>query len=93
MLDVDNGPEGLTRDSNDALYDLRGLKAACTALRAGGVLAVWAAKPDPKFTQRLRKAGLDVDELKVRASKSRAGAKHVIWIATRGGRQHGKEPQ
>jgi spermidine synthase len=93
MLDVDNGPEGLTRDSNDALYDLRGLKAACTALRAGGVLAVWAAKPDPKFTQRLRKAGFDVDELKVRASKSRAGAKHVIWIATRGGRQHGREPQ
>jgi spermidine synthase len=93
LLDVDNGPEGLTRDSNDVLYDLPGLSAARIALRPGGVLAVWAARPDPKFTQRLRKANFDVDEIKVRANKSRAGAKHMIWIATRDGRQHGKEPR
>jgi spermidine synthase len=93
LLDVDNGPEGLTRDSNDVLYDLPGLSAARIALRPGGVLAVWAARPDPKFTQRLRKANFDVDEIKVRANKSRAGAKHTIWIATRDGRQHGKEPR
>jgi spermidine synthase len=93
LLDVDNGPEGLTRDSNDVLYDLPGLSAARTALRSGGVLAVWAARPNPKFTQRLRKANFDVDEVIVRANKSRAGAKHIIWIATRDGRQHGKEPR
>jgi spermidine synthase len=93
LLDVDNGPEGLTRDSNDVLYDLQGLGAARTALRPGGVLAVWAARPDLKFSQRLRKAGFDVDEVAVRANKSRAGAKHTIWIATRDGRQHGREPR
>jgi len=93
LLDVDNGPEGLTRDSNDVLYDLPGLIAARAALRSGGVLAVWAARPNPKFTQRLRKANFDVDEVMVRANKSRAGAKHTIWIATRDGRQHGKEPR
>jgi spermidine synthase len=88
LLDVDNGPEGLTRESNDVLYDLPGLSAARTALRSGGVLAVWAARPDPKFTARLRRAGLDVEEVRVRANKSRAGPKHTIWIATRD--QHGK---
>ena len=93
LLDVDNGPEGLTRDSNDVLYDLQGLGAARTALRPGGVLAVWAARPDLKFTQRLRKAGFDVDEVTVRANKARAGAKHVIWIATRDSRGHDKEPR
>jgi spermidine synthase len=93
LLDVDNGPEGLTRDSNDVLYDLPGLSAARTALRPGGVLAVWAARPDQKFTQRLRRMNFDVDEIMVRANKSRAGAKHTIWIATRDGRQHGKEPR
>ena len=93
LLDVDNGPEGLTRDSNDVLYNLQGLGAARTALRPGGVLAVWAARPDLKFTQRLRKAGFDVDEVTVRANRSRAGAKHTIWIATRDGRQHGREPR
>jgi spermidine synthase len=86
LLDVDNGPEGLTRDANDVLYDLQGLTAARMALRPGGVLAVWAAKPDLKFTQRLRQAGFDVDEVKVRANKARAGAKHIIWIATRDSR-------
>ena len=86
LLDVDNGPEGLTRDANDVLYDLQGLTAARMALRPGGVLAVWAAKPDLKFTQRLRQAGFVVDEIKVRANKARAGAKHTIWIATRGSR-------
>jgi len=83
LLDVDNGPEGLSRKANDALYDLEGLRAACAALRPGGVLAVWSARPDLKFSQRLRKAGFGVDEVKVRANGSRGGARHVIWIATR----------
>ena len=39
LLDVDNGPEGLTRKANDALYDLAGLSRAAT-LRPGGVLGV-----------------------------------------------------
>jgi spermidine synthase len=84
LLDVDNGPDGLTRRANDALYGLAGLGAARRALRAGGVLAVWSAKPDPKFTARLRKANFAVDVLAVPAGRSRGG-KHVIWIATREG--------
>jgi spermidine synthase len=83
LLDVDNGPEGLTRESNDALYDLKGLTAARVALRPGGVLAVWSSGPDPRFTQRLRKAGFDVNEVPVRANGPRGGARHVIWIAVR----------
>ena len=83
LLDVDNGPEGLTRESNDALYDLKGLNAIRAALRPGGVLAVWSSGPSPKFTARLRKAGFEVEEMKVRAKGSNGGARHVIWIATR----------
>ena len=90
LLDVDNGPEGLSRKANDALYDLEGLRAACAALRPGGVLAVWSAAPNLKFTARLRKAGLDADEVRVRANGSRGGARHIIWIATRADR--GRRP-
>ena len=86
LLDVDNGPEGLTRTANDALYDLEGLSAARATLRTGGVLAVWSSGPDLNFTRRLRKAGFDVDEVRVRANGSRGGARHVIWIATRSDR-------
>ena len=87
LLDVDNGPQGLTRKANDALYDIDGLNAARARLASGGVLAVWSARPDANFHRRLREVGFAVDEHRVRAHGSR-GAKHVIWIASRrnGGR-------
>jgi spermidine synthase len=83
LLDVDNGPEGLTRKSNDALYDLPGLRAAYDALRPGGVLAVWSSGPNEKFSARLRTAGFVAEEIGIRATGKRSGARHVIWIATR----------
>jgi len=83
LLDVDNGPEALAREANNVLYGVRGLRAAHTALRPGGVLSVWSSGPDLKFAKRLRDAGFEVDELKVRATGTRGGARHVIWIATR----------
>jgi spermidine synthase len=83
LLDVDNGPEGLTRKANDALYASSGLDAARTALRPGGVLAVWSSGPNARFTKRLRGAGFDVNEVAIRATGTGGGARHVIWIATR----------
>jgi spermidine synthase len=91
LLDVDNGPAGLTRTANDGLYDMAGLRAAHAALRAGGVLAVWSAGPDAKFTERLRKTGFGVDEIRVRANGARGGARQVIWIATRAPLAPGKK--
>lgn len=82
LLDVDNGPDGLTRASNDGLYNHTGLRAAKAALRAGGVLAVWSSAPDAGFTRRLREAGFATDEVNVRANGKRGGARHVLWIAT-----------
>ncbi len=83
LLDVDNGPEGLIRKANDALYDLRGLKTIRRALRPNGVLAVWSSGPHPLFSKRLRDAGFEVNEVNVRATTKRSGARHVIWFATR----------
>lgn len=82
LLDVDNGPRALTHGANKWLYDSAGLDAARSALRPGGVLAVWSAGPDAEFTQRLRKTGFDVDEVPVRTRGTR-GARHVVWIAVR----------
>ena len=81
LLDVDNGPEGLTRKANDALYDREGLAAARRALRPGGVLAVWSSAPHPRFTPRLRHAGFTVEEHRVRATGGKRGARHVVWVA------------
>jgi spermidine synthase len=86
LLDVDNGPEGLTRKANDALYDSAGLKAAWAALRPRGVLAVWSSGPNPPFAKRLHLAGFDVNEVNIRATGRGGGARHVIWIASRNSR-------
>jgi spermidine synthase len=81
LLDVDNGPDSVSRDANDRLYNLRGLHAARAALRPGGLLAVWSAAPSAAFTQRLGQAGFAVEEIKARANKGR-GVRHIIWVAT-----------
>ena len=82
LLDVDNGPDGLTRVSNDGLYSHSGLVAAKSALRPNGVFAVWSSAPDRAFTRRLREVGFATDEVRVRAN-SKNGARHVLWVATR----------
>jgi spermidine synthase len=82
LLDVDNGPDGLTRRGNNRLYSATGLDAARSALRPGGMLAVWSAAPDAKFVRRLETAGFAVEEVVVKARGGR-GARHVIWLAKR----------
>ncbi|WP_294532555.1 hypothetical protein [uncultured Rhodoblastus sp.] len=82
LLDVDNGPDGLTRVANDVLYDSAGLAAVRTALKPGGVFAVWSCGPDEDFTRRLRKAGFAVEQIHVRAGRAK-GARHVIWLGVR----------
>ncbi len=84
LLDVDNGPDGLSQPANDRLYAPTGLAAARAALRPGGVLAIWSSAPDAAFTGRLRRAGFSVEEVRVRAKANRGGAHHLIWIATGG---------
>lgn len=83
MLDVDNGPEGLTRPANDALYGARGLASAWRALRPGGALTVWSVSPSPAFTRRLGAAGFEVREVGVRARPGGKGARHTVWVARR----------
>jgi spermidine synthase len=83
LLDVDNGPEGLTRKANDALYDTQGLRAAHAALRPGGVLAVWSSGPNVQFSRRLRATGFAVEQVRAHANGPRGGPRHLIWIATR----------
>jgi len=82
ILDVDNGPDGFSRDANDRLYNVKGLVAARKALRPKGILAVWSAAPDDEFTRRLGTAGFAVEKVKARANKGRGGW-HTIWIATK----------
>ncbi len=81
LLDVDNGPDGLTQASNEALYGKAGLHAARRALTPGGVLAVWSAAPDRAFSRRLAECGFEARSVTVRAGHAKRGARHTIWLA------------
>jgi len=81
LLDVDNGPSGFAASSNDALYDDRGIAAAFAALRLEGVLAVWSARQDRKFEQRLRHGRFAVDVEQVRGRLTKGGPRHTIFLA------------
>ncbi|MEV5413785.1 spermidine synthase [Thermopolyspora sp. NPDC052614] len=53
-LDTDNGSDWLVFETNADIYADRGMNLLARRLRPGGVLAVWCARPDPAYEQRLR---------------------------------------
>lgn len=81
LLDVDNGAKGLTQQANNRLYDIWGLRRARFALRPGGILGVWSGGPDRRFKARLKRAGFDVEEVRVHANGGSTGPRHVLWLA------------
>lgn len=80
LLDVDNGPEGFTHADNSGLYTNESLLVIRQTLNAHGVLAIWSAWHDPKFTTQLKKAGFKVATETVRAHKGK-GSRHTIYLA------------
>lgn len=83
LLDVDNGPEGLTHSGNDWLYSTDGLCALYQSLRPEGTLAIWSAGPDPLFLTRLKKCGFHAFTRTVRARRGK-GSRHTIFLAQKG---------
>ena len=81
LLDVDNGPAAFTTTDNSRLYDDRGLAAFRAALKSGGVLAIWSARDDRKFEQRLRYGGFAVEVERVRGRLKKGGPRHTIFLA------------
>lgn len=80
LLDVDNGPEGITHSNNNWLYSNRGLEALHNSLRPEGMLAVWSAGADSMFVIQLKKAGFTVEVRTVRARPGK-GSRHTIFLA------------
>jgi spermidine synthase len=80
LLDVDNGPTAFTASNNAGLYDDRGIAAAFAALKMDGVLAVWSAREDRKFEQRLRHGRFAVEVERVRGRLKKGGPRHTIFL-------------
>jgi spermidine synthase len=81
IFDVDNGPTTFTASNNAGLYDKHGIAAARAALKTDGVLAVWAARDDRTFEQRLRHGRFDVQVQCVRGRLKKGGPRHTIFLS------------
>ncbi|MDP9148704.1 MAG: hypothetical protein M3O36_01980 [Myxococcota bacterium] len=82
VLDVDNGPQALAQPKNQRLYGDPGVRACHAALRANGVLAIWAAGPNARYQRKLEGFGFDVEVLRV-AARAGSRARHVLFVAKR----------
>lgn len=84
LLDLDNGPEALTRAVNATLYTPAGIEMSIQALQPGGVLAYWSASPSPAFERKLRRQGCDIESERLSPrGGGRGGARHTLWWVRR----------
>jgi spermidine synthase len=82
LLDVDNGPEAFTTQTNSRLYSRNGLRRLRAALRPGGTLVVWSAFDSPEFVRRLQQAGFSARSVRARG-RGRKGSRHTLFVGTR----------
>ncbi len=79
ILDLYRGPHPRTDGLNDPIYGSRAIKHTRTALKPGGLFAVWGENPDPGFANRLSAGGFAVHC----ARPGKGGYRHAVWVATK----------
>jgi spermidine synthase len=77
VLDLYEGPYLRGPKGQDHLFGGRALAASRSALKTGGVFAVWSEDPDPSFESRLQAARFSV----TRHRPGRGGPRHVVYLA------------
>lgn len=79
VLDLYEGPHAATQGREDPFYGPAALQRTRSALRPGGILAVWSEDPDAAFEARLGRAGFVAERL----PPPRSGPRHVVYLARR----------
>jgi spermidine synthase len=77
LLDLYEGPNAATQPRSHPHYGGAALARTRTALRAGGVLAVWSEEPDAAFERELARAGFTVRHER----PGRGGRRHSVYLA------------
>jgi spermidine synthase len=86
LLDVDNGPDFLIHQANDALYSEAGLRAAYAQLTDPGICAIWCQGPSPQLLETLRSISSDA-ATHVHPNPSQGGKPpDVIYTVVKAGR-------
>jgi len=76
ILDLYEGPYEGDQGRGEYLYGDMALELSRSALKAGGVFAVWSEDPDKAFEKRLKTAGFSVNR-----QRPGRGGRHTVYIA------------
>lgn len=76
ILDLYEGPYEGDQGRGEYLYGDMALELSRSALKAGGVFAVWSEDPDKAFQKRLKAARFSVNR-----QRPGRGGRHVVYIA------------
>ncbi len=65
LLDVDNGPDHLVYDANAAIYRRDFLQLCVSAVRPGGLVAIWSAAASAALTEAMEHVFASVQEWRI----------------------------
>jgi len=82
ILDVDNGPQALSANSNAWLYETDGLRQIRVALKKDGLVAFWSAFDSIEFEAALKQAGFAVSKQHVPVG-IKQGLLHTFYLGRR----------
>ena len=85
ILDLYEGPYEGDQGRGDYLYGNMALELTRSALKVGGVFAVWSEAPDKAFQKRLKAAKFSVTWQR----PGRGGRRHVVYIARKQSKKMG----
>jgi spermidine synthase len=81
VLDIDNGPTAFVQRQNARLYNDKGVQRISAALKPGGRAAIWSARPDQGFAERLEEAGFMVKVVPAKLYPNAKRCGYTIYIA------------
>jgi spermidine synthase len=81
LLDIDNGPTAMVQKQNGRLYDRAGVRRIAAALKPGGRVAIWSARPDRAFADRLSEAGFKVEGVPAKLYPNAKRTTCIIYVA------------
>jgi len=83
LMDIDNGPSGMTVSGNSRLYSRSGIYACRRALSKQGSLAFWSVEPSKPFEELLVSCDLHVRRYRALPYKGSKTYSRYIWVASR----------
>lgn len=81
LLDIDNGPTAMVQKANARLYSRHGLDLLARTVKADGRVAIWSARRDAQFEDRLKRAHFRAEPVPAKLYPKAKRETYTIYLA------------